>query len=81
MQLLRLWFPAFFLGSTLLAAALALVVQWRSKWAVLKHIHGWPGVQQTLSAVGRAVAWWEFHRLPTIGARRQPRQPPPSPPT
>jgi hypothetical protein len=80
MQLIRSWFPAFFLGSTLLAAALTLVVQSRSKWAVLQRIRGWPGVQQTLNAVGRALAWWEFRRLPTSAAWRQPRQPPPSQP-
>jgi hypothetical protein len=80
MQLIRSWFPAFFLGSTLLAAALTLVVQWRSKWAVLQRIHGWPGVQQTLNAVGRPLAWWEFRRLRTSATRHQPRQPPPSQP-
>jgi hypothetical protein len=80
MQLIRSWFPVFFASSLALAAAVTLLVQARSKWAVLRRIHGWPGVQQTLRAVGRLLAWWEFRRLPTSAARRRRRQPPPSQP-
>jgi protein-S-isoprenylcysteine O-methyltransferase Ste14 len=80
MQLLRAWFPAFFAGSLAFAGVLTLVVQSRSKWAVVQRIHGWPGVQQTLHAVGWALAWWEFRRLRTSATRPQPRQPPPSQP-
>jgi hypothetical protein len=74
------WFVWVLAVPPTLAALITLVVQSRSKWALLRRIHGWPGVKQTLTAVAWAMARWEFRRLPTI-ARRRSRQPPPTPPS
>jgi hypothetical protein len=74
------WFSWFFGASLVAVLVVGAVVQSRAKWAVLRRIRSWPGVQPTLDTVGRALAWWEFRRLPTIAARRRSRQPPPSPP-
>jgi hypothetical protein len=74
------WFPPVFLVSLVLAVVATLLVQSRSKWALLRRVRGWPGVQRALDALGRPLAWWEFRQLPTAPARRRRRQPPPSPP-
>jgi hypothetical protein len=74
------WFPWVFAASLALSVVVTLVVQSRSKWVVLRRIQAWRRWPKTMGAVWRALAWWEFRRLPTVAARRRPRQPPPSPP-
>jgi hypothetical protein len=74
------WFSWFFGASLAVAAIVTLIIQLPTKWAVLRRIRGWPGVQATLDTVGRLWASWEFRRLPTIPADRRPQQLPPNRP-
>jgi hypothetical protein len=73
------WFAWVLAVPPTLAALVTLVVQSRSKWAVLRRVRLWPGVQRMLDVLGRPFAWWEFRRLPTTPPGRR-SEPPPSPP-
>jgi hypothetical protein len=74
------WFPWFFGGSLVVAAVATLVLQSQLKWALLRRIGRWPGVQPTLNAVGWLWAWRALRRLPTTPGERGPEPPPQTPP-
>jgi hypothetical protein len=67
------WFSWFFGASLVVTVIVGAVVQSRAKWAVLRRVRSWPGVQPTLDTVGRLWAGWVFRRLPTtrVDPRRQ----------
>jgi len=71
------WFSWFFGASLVVVVVAGAVVQSRIKWAVLRRIRSWPGVQPTLDTVGRLWAGWEFRGLPTTRVDRRREQPPP----
>jgi hypothetical protein len=59
------WFPMIF-GVTIAFAFIgALFFQGRKvKWLVLRHVHGWPGMQRALDALGQVWAKRAVRRLP-----------------
>ena len=73
------WFPWFFGGSLVVAAVATLILQSQFKWALLRRIGRWPGVQSTLAAVSWLWAWRALRRLPTTPGERRPGPPPQTP--
>jgi hypothetical protein len=69
------WFPWFFAGSLAVAAVATLVLQSQFKWALLRRIGRWPGVQSLLAVVARLWAWLALRRLPTTRGERGPQPP------
>jgi hypothetical protein len=70
------WFSWLFGGSLVVAAVATLVLQSQFKWALLRRIGRWPGVQSMLAAVGWLWAWRALRRLPTTPGERRPEPPP-----